>query len=269
MFIYRSRYSLALAATILLALPQAHAQTQADITFSSQAQGGQLVTNSYLGSNSLINLGTNENPSLDLNHTGAASGDGSAGNAIIVTPISDPVIHFDVDLWNSGIAPLKEVVFHLPVSAAHPHQLGYLNPGYNTEGFGTGGFNAGKNFLFEFSNPVTPGGNSYDGDAAAFHGVPVYSTLRFFSNPTDPGQMDPGTNGHFHFYGAYPLNDRNAPLVYYADALSTDTNGHTTPTVFNTPCDPSGGIRPRSIPEPATLSLGALGIMGLLLRRRR
>lgn len=264
------RRSTLLASVLLLSLPHAMAQTQAEITFSSQSQGGQLTSGLYNGSDSYIRLGFGDNPSLDLNHSGAASPDGSAGNAIIVTPISDPVIQFDIDLWNTSTAPLKEVVFTLPVDPSRPRQLGYLNPGYITEGRGTGGY-SGKNFLFEFLNPVVPGNNGYDGDAAAFHGVPVFSTLRFYSDPNDPAgaQIDPNTYGHFHFFGAYPANDPSGPLVdYFADAVSTDVNGKTTPVVFNTQAQPNGGIRPRAIPEPSTLALGALGLVGLLRRRR-
>jgi len=267
------RYSLslfALIATSLWLTAPVSAQTLANITYSSQQQGGSLITNTYTGSGGVITLGTPSNPSLDLSHSGSASGDGSAGNAIIVTPVSDPVIRFDLDLWNTGTSPLKEVTFQLPVDPAHPRQLGYLDPGYITEGFGTGSY-GGKNFLFQFLNPTVPGNNGYDGDATAFLGAPVYSTLRFYSDPSDPkgAQIDPGTLGHFHFFGAYPLTDPNGPVIdYYADTLSTDSNGKQTAVVFNPPTQPSGGIRPRTIPEPGTLVLGVLGLMGLLLRRR-
>lgn len=261
---------LTLSITSLWLSATVSAQTLANITYSSQQQGGSLTTNTYTGNSGLITLGTPSNPSLDLSHSGSASGDGSSGNAIIVTPVSDPVIRFDLDLWNTGSNPLKEVTFKLPVDPARPRQLGYLDPGYITEGLGTGSY-GGKNFLFEFLNPTVPGNNGYDGEVTSFLGVPVYSTLRFYSNPSDPNgaQIDPGTKGHFHFYGAYPLVDPNGPLIdYYADTLSTDSSGKQTALVFNPPTQPSGGIHPHAIPEPGTLVLGALGLFGLLLRRR-
>ncbi|MBB6052683.1 hypothetical protein [Armatimonas rosea] len=247
---------LSLAATLSLLTTSVRAQTVSVGYFDLGSEG--FVNTTYHGSgNGFINLGT-------INSSFLGAGTGQTGDAIIVTPISDPVLHFNTyNLYNFNLQTITSVTFRLPQYAPtdpNYRKLGFLDTGATTFGIG----NAGA-FNVSYADPLT---GTYNGDGPlAFQNLPVYSTLHFWG-----GGITNNTTGNFSFYAAYPAtNGLTAFIMDVAPGFGTPSSTPNT-TFFNTATNPSGGIVPAAVtPElpGAALFVPALLPVVLVARRRR
>lgn len=198
---------------------------------------------------------------------------GQSGNALIITPISDPVIEFNnYHVENRTASILRSMTFRMPQYLSGPDRtrLGFIK---TVDTFGIGSNSA--NFEVEFSDFI----GIYDGDALTFHGSEVYSTLHFFQGAgaaqINAAQVNTSPTGVFHFYAGYPAA-QGGLTQFFTDIVPDSTNISSTPNTggyrFNPLGNPSGGIVSLSVaPEPGSLVLGTLGLLGLpvVLRRRR
>jgi hypothetical protein len=263
---------LSLAATLSLLAPCALAQTVNLGYYDAGEEGYKsgFKNGTYSGSgNGFINTGN-----INGGYTGA-SGTGQTGDAIIVTPISDPVIHFNnYYLTNTDAAnrTITSVTFRLPQYAPtdpNYRKLGFLDT--RLTAFGTYG-SGNSPFTVEYSDPITPDpitGNTYNGDGPlGFQGLPLYSTIHFWG-----GEILASQFGNFSFYAGYPAS--NGTTSFIMDVVpGFDMTPTSTPntTFFNTAANPAGGIVPAAVtPElsGAALFVPALLPVALIARRRR
>ena len=267
------RKVLSLATTLSLLAPCALAQTVNLGYYNAGSEGGQgaeFTTSPYYGSgNGFINTGN-----INGGYVGA-SGTGQTGDAIIVTPISDPVIHFNnYSLTNtdSTFRTITSVTFRLPQYA--PTDPNYRKLGFlDTRGTAFGTYGVGSSaFTVEYFDPITPDlvtGGTYNGDGPlAFQGLPLYSTVHFWG-----GEIFAAQTGGFSFYAGYPAT--NGLTSFLMDVVpGFDMTPTSTPntTFFNTAANPGGGIVSTAVtPElsGAALFVPALLPVALLARRRR
>jgi hypothetical protein len=227
------------------------------IGFRSPGEG--FTSLGYTGINSFVNTGTIGAGTFGAGTPSATDTTGQGGNSIIVTPIQDPVIHFNnLQITNeSTLNTFGSVTLRIPqYPAGDPRrtQLGFVQT--TTTGVGSNGLN----FTVAFSDPV----GNYNGDYLPFAGLPLYSTIHFHS----AGLIAPTQAGVFNLYAAYPAG--SGGTSYYMDVVG-DTTSSPTPlvTFFNTITNPGGGIIAAAIPEPSVLGLCLIGgIWGNLLRKR-
>lgn len=199
---------------------------------------------------------------------------GQSGNGIIVTPIPDPVLHFDTfNFTNITHTSYTSMTFRLPqYTPSDPDYLtNYRKLGFlKTAGGTTYGRKGSQNFNVEFLDPIV---GTYDGEAAAFVGMELYSTLHFWGG--SGVAIGNQQLAEFSFFAAYPAASHSGPLnAFFMDVVpGTEpiATAAPNPTLFNTPGNPGGGIRivPAAAPEPTPLALCVLGLVGLAVRRRR
>lgn len=240
----------------------------------AQAQGVLVDIGFYdseLGFNTVTFSGANANVQTENVFGAYLNGNnplGQSGNALIITPISDPVIEFNnYRVQNLTQTTLLSMTFRMPQYLSGPDRtrLGFIK---TVDTFGLGSNNS--NFDFEFSDFI----GIYDGDAGNFHGFEVYSTLHFFKG-AGSAEITPSDFSTFHFYAGYPAA-QGGLTQFFTDIVPDTVNASSTPNTggyrFNPLGNPSGGIVAlSSAPEPGTIVLGTLGLLGLpvVLRRRR
>ncbi len=242
--------NLALVSLILLNGVPSQAQTVVEIGYHNSL--GSFQTDFFGGSSAFINTGT-----INAGYTSALDPLGLSGNAIIVTPVSDPMIHFNsYSMTNMTVDTFLSVTLRMPqYSIGDPRrtQLGFLE-----SPFALGVGSNAANFQVAYLDPM----GSYNGDALAYTGAPVYSTLHFYQG-VGSALIAPGQAGTFNFHVGYPA--AQAGLVHYFMDVVPGTLNTPAPNagIFNTP-NPGGGIMPFApAPEPATIGLTLLGLLGL------
>ena len=188
---------------------------------------------------------------------------GQSGNAIIVTPISDPVIRFDgININNGTSAAIHSITLRLPqfgLSDPRRTQLGFIDDA-NTFGFD----DSNNAFFVRFLDPL----GTYTGDYTPFVGRPIYSTLHFYQGQGN-AILDVLAGGKFSYSAAYP--NTAGSLAFYADTVGGTSGGSApNPTQFNTPGNPGGGIQVLgTAPEASCVALVLVGLLplGIFLRR--
>lgn len=242
---------------VLVFFPSTQSEAQTVVNIGYHTASGGFQTDTFGGSGGFIDTGN-----LNAGYTSGLDPLGQSGNAIIVTPVSDPMIHFNsYSMKNLTGATFQSVTFRMPqYSVGDPlrRRLGFIeSPG--TTGVGS---NA-ANFQVSYQDPI----GSYDGDALAFTGAPVYSTIHFYRSGGS-ALIDPNQTGTFNFHVGYPA--AQAGIVrYFMDVVPSILNSPVQNAgIFNSP-NPSGGILPlASAPEPTTILLSLLGLLGLGGRNR-
>lgn len=255
----RLTFRLLAALPILLIGTATQAQTAATIgTFN----GGTFGTSTYTGSGAFINTNAPGNAPVDQWVTGSSNTGGQTGNAIIVTPVSDPVIYFNaIKITNATSNPLLSLTLRLPqfgLGDPRRTQLGFFD--LPTTALKTAG---GSLFSVSFFDPI----GAYDGDYVPYHGKTLYSTIHFYQG-TGSAKLDPFGQGYLSYTAAYP----NEPSLTFKMDNSPGTGGTSAPntTLFNTPSNPGGGIRAVTPEAPGVLQLlpGLLPVAYVLKRRR-
>ena len=179
----------------------------------------------------------------------------------------------EYDTTNLTTDSFLSMTFHTPqYPEGHPFrsQLGFVEV---SSPLGVRGrVHDESDFMYAYSGFL----GFYDGEDANFLGAPVYSTLHFHQFSGSP-ILDPGERGIFDFYVAYPATQ--GATSFYMDVVPSDSNESSSPNEsgyrFNPTSNPGGGIvagpgAGASAPEPGTLVLGVMGLMGMAgLRRRR
>lgn len=259
------RHSLLFPSFVMLAcvlLPTvAKGQTSAEIGFFN---GDNYKSSTYVGEDAFINTGDPRNSGINSTVTNSTDPSGQGGNAIIVTPISDPVIRFNNILITNGTSgTLRSITLRLPqfgLSDPRRTQLGFID---DESAFG---FDDSSNpFFVRFLDPI----GNYDGDYLPYAGLPLYSTLHFYQGQGN-ASLDALAGGRFSFSAAYP-NTAGA-LSFLGDTAGGDSGGSLpNQTQFNTPSNPGGGILALgTAPEASCLALIAVGLLPFarVLRRR-
>jgi len=225
--------------------------------------GEGFSTSSFTGSGAYINTTSPGNPSLGQWITNSNNTSGEAGNAIIVTPVSDPVIFFNgISVINGTGQPLLSLTLRLPKFASGDSrrtQLGFFDLA-STE-FKD---NTGALFSVRYLDPI----GAYDGDYVPYHGKTIYSTIHFYQGG-GTAKLNPFTLGSLSYSAAYP----NTPNLSFLMDNSIGTGGTSTPnpTLFNTDSNPGGGIRAVTPEAPGVVQLlpGLLPLAYVLKRRQR
>ncbi|WP_395139632.1 hypothetical protein [Armatimonas sp.] len=234
------------------------AQTQVGIGYYNRGLSS-FTTGAFGGMGGFVDTGD-----LTAGYLNGSDALGRSGNAIIVTPIADPVVRFnEYDTQNLTTDSFVSVTFHTPqYPDGHPlrSQLGFVDV---SSPLGVRGrVHDDGPFVYEYSD-------------FQFLGSPIYSTLHFYSSSGVP-TLDPGERGIFDFYVAYPATQ--GTTAFYMDVVPSTSNNGSAPNSsgyrFNPNSNPGGGIVALGggggAPEPGTLALGTLGLLGLgLLRYRR
>lgn len=246
--------------TCVLLPTVAKGQTSAEIGFYN---GDNYKSSTYVGENAYIDTEDERNSGVNSTVTDSTDTSGQSGNAIIVTPIADPVIRFsNISITNGTSAAIHSITLRLPqfgLSDPRRTQLGFINDE------GTFGFDDSNNpFFVRFLDPI----GNYDGDYTPYVGLPIYSTLHFYQGQGN-ATLDVLAGGRFSFSAAYP--NTAGTMAFFGDTVG-GTSGSNLPnqTQFNTPGNPGGGIRVLgTAPEASCLALMVVGLLPLALVIRR
>ncbi len=243
------------------------AQTQVGIGYYNRGLSS-FTTGSFGGVDGYVDTGD-----LTAGYLNSSDALGRSGNAIIVTPIADPVVRFnEYDTQNLTTDSFVSVTFHTPqYPDGHPlrSQLGFVDV---SSPLGVRGrVHDDGPFVHAYSGFL----GFYDGDAVDFLCSPIYSSQHFYTSSGVP-TLDPGERGIFDFYVAYPATQ--GTTAFYMDVVPSTSNDTSDPNDSGYRFNPNGNLGGGIVslgggggaPEPGTLALGTLGLLGLgLLRYRR
>jgi hypothetical protein len=232
----RAIAALLLATTVCLPL-SAYAQRLGEVDVTYRDRFGSLSTATFgtEPNGSGPNLAQGDIWSSYLDNT---SPDGSSGNAIIVTPVVDPILDLITVMRNDTSEVWTEFYFTLPdVPGIGFFNYQNPNPPFNTPTTG------GRFSDFEFLLP-----NGTLADDGTGNSRQLYREIRFYS--TQPGFTGilPGENNVFRWVAFFPDPPPSGPVPY--------------PTA----------VRPNGIPEPSATALGLSVLLPLAvvrLRRRK
>lgn len=235
------------------------------------------VNNLFSGTDAFINTRTFPNTGIAHHITNSTNENGRTGNAIIVTPISDPVIFFDsISIVNTSGSPIRSITLRLPQIADDPsdplyafrRQLGFINDGY-----ARGTDADGDNFFINYLDPVDLS-MGYNGDYLPYTNVQLYSTLRFYKGPLGAAEINDLSSGTFSFTAAFPNTEGTQSFVTdTVPRFSEQSTANETDFLFNTSSNRRGGIRLSTVtpevPGMVQLLVGLLPVAYVLKRQRR